>query len=52
MISNYESTYEDLVNKIRKPNMKLRRISSFLWRFIRPLNNLNPKFMKYLFRLK
>ena len=50
VMNNYESTYKDLLNKIGKPNMNLRRTISFCIEIYKTLNTLNPKFMKNLFR--
>ena len=51
MINNYESSYEDLLNKNGKSNMKLRRIRSLCTEIDKTLNNLNPEFMKDVFRI-
>ena len=46
MMKNYESTYEDLVNKTGKPKYGLQENQEY-----KTLNNLNPEFIKDLFRL-
>ena len=51
IINNYESTYEDSLNKTGKLNMKLRRIRGLCVEIYKTLNNLNSNFLKDLFRL-
>ena len=42
MINNYESMYESLLKKTRKPNMNLRRTRNLGIEIYKTLNNLNP----------
>ena len=51
VISNYESTYEDLLNKTVKPNMSPRKARSLCIEIYETLNNLSLEFMKDLLRL-
>ena len=50
MRSNYESAYEDLLDKTGKPNMNLKRTISICIEIYKILNNVNPEFMKDLLK--
>ena len=48
MINDYESTYKDLLNKIRKPSMNVRKNRGLCIEIYKNLNNLNRELMKDL----
>ena len=52
MINNYESIYEELLNKTGKPNVNQRRTRSLCIHIYKNLSNLNPEFIKDLFGLR
>ena len=50
MLNGYESSYEDLLKKSGNPSMNLRRTRSLCIKIYKNNNNLNPEFMKNLFK--
>ena len=51
MLHNYESYYEDLLKRSEKPGMNLRRTITLCTEIYKIINNLNPEFLKNLFKL-
>ena len=51
MLNDYESSYEDLLNKSGNPSLNLRRPKSLCIEIYKTINNLNPEFMKKLFKV-
>ena len=52
MLNDYESSYENLLKKSENPNMNLRRTRSLCIEIYKTINNLNPEFMKNLFKVR
>ena len=52
MLNDYESSYEDLFKKSGNPSMNLRRTRSLCIEIYKTINNLNPEFMKNLFKVR
>ena len=52
MLNDYESSYENLLKKSENPNMNLRRTRSLCIEIYKTINNLNPGFMKNLFKVR
>ena len=50
MLNEYETSYEDLLKRSGKPSKNLRRIKTLLTEIYKTINNLNPEFMKNLFK--
>ena len=50
-VNDYESTYEDLLEKSGNRSMNLRRTRSLNIEIYKTINNLNPEFMKNLFKV-
>ena len=51
MLNDYESSYEYLLKKSGNPRMNLRRTRSLYIEIYETINNLNPEFMKNLFKV-
>ena len=51
MLNGYESSYEDLLKNSGNPSMNLRRTRSLCIEIYKTINNLNPEFMKNLFKV-
>lgn len=51
MANNCESIHEDLLNKVGKPNINLRRTRILFIEIYRTLSHVNPDFKEDLFRL-
>ena len=51
MLNNYESLYEDLLNKSRKPSMVIRSTRSLSTQSYKTINHLNPELMKNLIKV-
>ena len=51
MLHDYESCYEDLLKRSGKPGMNLRRTITLCTEIYKIINNLNPEFLKNLFKL-
>ena len=51
MLNDYESFYKDLLKKSGIPNMILSRTKSLWLETYKTINDLNPKFMKNLFKV-
>ena len=52
MLNDHESSCEDLLNKSGNPRMNLRRTRSLCIEIYKTINNLNPEFMKNLFKVQ
>ena len=52
MLNDYESSYENLLKKSENPNTNLRRTRSLCIEIYKTINNLNPEFMKNLFKVR
>ena len=51
-LNNYDSTYEDLLEKSGYPNMNLRRQRTLCKEIYKTLNKLNPNYMNDIFKIK
>ena len=51
MLNDYESSYEDLLKNSGNPSMNLRRTRSLCKEIYKTIKNLNPEFMKNLFKV-
>ena len=51
-LNNYDSTYEDLLEKSGYPNMNLRRQRTLCKEIYKTLNKLNPSYMNDIFKIK
>ena len=52
LYDDFEASYEDLLSKGRKPKMNVRRLRTLCVEIYKTLNDLNPSFMKNIFKLK
>ena len=52
LLKDYDSTYEDLRQKARYPNMNLRRQRTLRIEIYKTLNKLNPGYMNDIFELR
>ena len=52
LLNDYESTYEDLLEKSGYPNMNLRRQRTLCIEFDKTLNELNRGYMNDIFKLR
>ena len=52
MLNGYERSYEDLLKKPGNPSMNLRRTRPLCIEIYKTINNLNPEFMKNLFKVR
>ena len=52
LLNDYDSTYEDLLQKSGYPNMNLRRQRTLCIEIYKTLNKLNPGYMKDIFNLR
>ena len=52
MLNDYERSYEDLLKKPGNPIMNLRRTRPLCIEIYKTINNLNPEFMKNLFKVR
>ena len=52
MLNDCESSYEDLLKKSGNPSLNLRRTKSLCIKIYKTINNLNPEFMKNLFKVR
>ena len=44
-----ESTYEELLNKAKKPTIEIRKLRTLATEIFKTINNLNPPYMKEIF---
>ena len=51
MLNDYGSSYEDLLKNSGNPSMNLRRTRSLCKEIYKTIKNLNPEFMKNLFKV-
>ena len=51
MLNDDESSYEDLLKRSEKASMNIRRTRSLCIKLHKTINNLNPEFMKNLFKV-
>ena len=51
MLNDYEISCEDLLKKWRNPRMNLKRTRSLSIEIYKTINNLNPEFIKLLFKV-
>ena len=51
MLNDYESSYEDFLKKSGNPSLNPRRTKSLCIEIYKTINNLNPEFMKNLFKV-
>ena len=49
LFSDYENSYEELLNRYGKPNMSTQRLRVLCIEIYKTLNDLNPSFMKDIF---
>ena len=52
LLNDYDSTYEDLLEKSGYPNMNLRRKKTLCIEIYKTLNKLNPGYMNDIFKLR
>ena len=52
LLNHYVSSYEQLLEKSGKFNMNIRRVRFLCIEIYKTLNDLNPSFMKELFKKK
>ena len=52
MLNDYESSYEDLLKKSGNPSMNLKRTRSLCIEIFKTVTNLNPEFMKNVFKVR
>ena len=52
LLNDYENSYEELLEKSGKCNMRLRRIRFLCIDIYKSINSLNPDFMKNIFEMK
>ena len=52
LLNDYENSYEQLLEKLGKCNMNLRRIRLLCIEIYKTINSLNPDFMKKNFEIK
>ena len=52
LMNDYENSFEQLLEKSRKCNMKLQRIKFLCIEIYKTINSLNPDFMKKMFEIK
>ena len=52
MLNDYESSNEDLLKKSGNPSMNLKRTRLLCTEIYKIVNNLNPEFMKILFKVR
>ena len=52
LLNDYDSTYEDLLEKSDYPNMNLRRQRTLCIEIYKTLNILNPSYMNDIFKLR
>ena len=52
MLNDYDTTYEDLLEKSGYPDMNLRRQKTICVEIYKTLNKLNPGYMNYIFKLR
>ena len=52
LFNDYDSTYEDLLEKSGYPNMNLRRQRTLCIEIYKTLNKLNPGYMNDIFKLR
>ena len=52
MLNDYDTTYEDLLQKSGYLDMNLRRQKTICVEIYKTLNKLNPGYMNYIFKLR
>ena len=52
MLNDYDSSYEDFLKKSGNPSLNPRRTKSLCIEIYKTINNLNPEFMKNLFKVR
>ena len=52
LLNDYDSTYEDRLEKFGRPNMNLRRQRTLCREILKTLNTLNPRYMNDIFKLR
>ena len=50
LLDDYESTYEQLLNKAGRSSMSINRLRTLCVEICKTLNELNPSFMKNILR--
>ena len=50
LYNDYSSDYESLLQRANKPTMEIKRLRTLALEVFKTINNLNPSFMKDLFR--
>ena len=51
LIVDYDSDYDQLLTKFNKPTLEVKRLRLLAIEIFKTLNNLNPPYMKDIFRL-
>ena len=49
LLNNHESDYEQLLTKVNKPTLEIRRLKFLATEIFKTINNLNPPYMKEIF---
>ena len=52
LLDNYEGDYDALLEKSGKPTMEVKRLRTFSIEILKAISNIEPKFMKDIFRTK
>jgi len=51
LLDDYESDYDQLLAKVNKPTLEIRRLRFLATEIFKTINNLNPPYMKEIFQL-
>ena len=51
LLNDHESDYDQLLAKVKKPTLEIRRIKLLATEIFKTINNLNPSYMKEIFEL-
>ena len=49
LLNDHESDYDQLLAKVKKPMLEIRRIKLLATEIFKTINNLNPSYMKEIF---
>ena len=51
LLNDHDSNYDQLLAKVKKPTLEIRRIKLLATEIFKTINNLNPSYMKEIFEL-
>ena len=51
LVNDHESDYDQLLTKVNKPTLEIRRLKFLATEIFKTINNLNPPYMKEIFEL-